>query len=111
MMGGAAFEDDLLDPVAVAPERADDPGIERRALGEFAERTEEESSQLQLPAGDVLGGLDGGDGVVPFIPSPASLSEQATVKPVTARGGISWPARMRPDDLQVDRLRGDRRPA
>ena len=61
MEAGQALEDDLLDAIAVAGERARDPGVERRALrGQAADDGEGLLPQLALQGDEVAFGLDGG---------------------------------------------------
>ena len=62
-----ALEDDLLDAVAVALEGPHDVRVQRRPRGQVAERTEEERPQRLLARRDVLGRLDGGDGLAPGV--------------------------------------------
>jgi hypothetical protein len=58
---GAAFEYDLLDVVAVPLQRADDTGIERRALGLAAEIGQHAFAHQVAAAEQIGAAIDGGD--------------------------------------------------
>ena len=89
--------------IAVALERADDMRIQRRPLGQVAERAEEESAQVLLSAGDVLGRLDGGDRLASCVELLSCLVEQASVEQPLVGGGSVFCSR-RVSHLEVRRL-------
>ena len=57
VMTGPAFEDDVFDAIAIALDRADDPGIERRLVGKATELFHELLAHALLVGEDVLGVL------------------------------------------------------